>query len=258
MSNYRYFIVFVAFLAMFAARAQAQDMPAAPPVMAAPADPQEALTVKDLLIEKTATDAVAARKDAIAEAQRQALLKLAGFPAEGKTPPALPDDLTISTLVRDFSVRNEQISVNRYAAQFTVRFNPNAVDFIKGWASVDITPPAPAADAAAPAAEVQTDANADANTPTQLTAQAAVAQSEKLSIDVTMAITGFQEWVEAQKRLQSLTPAPAVDLTGISNSSARFHLTADWPGGLEAFRTALAAQHLTLDQAGAVYTLRMN
>lgn len=263
MSNFRYLVVFALFMSIPAVPVLAQDTPApAAPAAVAPASPEEALTVKDLLIEKTSTDAVAARKEAILEAQRQALLKLAGFPAEGKTPPALPDDTTIAGFVRDFSLRNEQISVNRYAALFTVRFTPKVVDFVKDWADADVAmPEAAAASELSPAEEVQNAARAEAaaGAPTSLSSAPEQAQENgKLALDVTMTFSSFQEWVEAQKRLQSMTPVPVVAISGLSSNSARCRITVAWPGGLEAFEAALAEKHLLLEQGAGGYTLRMN
>jgi hypothetical protein len=127
MLNYRHsFLCLVALLPLwlFSVSAQAQ--------VQSPAPADEPLTVTDVMIDKTDKNAVTARDQAIVEAQRLAFQRLA---ERSMTPEAfkdykLPDDKTIVTLVRDFEIRNEQISANRYMANFTVRFNTEVEDYI--------------------------------------------------------------------------------------------------------------------------------
>ena len=94
---------------------------------------QDALTVTDIAIDKTDKNAVAARDQAILEAKRTAFHK---FAERSMTPEAFkaykfPDDQTIAPLIKDFEIKNEQLAANRYAASFTVRFNPTIYDFLK-------------------------------------------------------------------------------------------------------------------------------
>ena len=103
----------------------------------------EPLTVTEVMIDKTDKNAVTARDQAIIEAQRLAFQR---FAERSMTPEAfkdykLPDDKTIAALVRDFEIKNEQISANRYMANFTVRFNTEAEDYIKSGAMGDIFSP---------------------------------------------------------------------------------------------------------------------
>ncbi|MCE9508145.1 MAG: DUF2066 domain-containing protein [Alphaproteobacteria bacterium] len=139
MSNYRYsFLCFVALLPLwlFSVTAQAQ--------IQSPAPADEPLTVTNVMIDKTDKNAVTARDQAIVEAQRLAFQR---FAERSMTPEAfkdykLPDDKTIATLVRDFEIRNEQISANRYMANFTVRFNAEAEDYINSSAVGEDSSPA--------------------------------------------------------------------------------------------------------------------
>lgn len=128
MSNIRFLFISLAALLgllLFAVSAYAQG----PALQHA----EEGLTVTDVIVDKTDKNAVAARDQAIIEAQRMAFQNLAG---KFMTPEifknwSLPDDKIIATLVQDFEIRNEQISANRYVAHFTVRFMPAAADYLK-------------------------------------------------------------------------------------------------------------------------------
>ncbi len=104
-----------------ASRAQMQEQQAAPPP-----------TVTGIHVDKTAQNAVVARSQAIIEAQRTAfkiLAEKAMSPADFKTY-KMPDDETIEALVRDFQISNEQMSSNRYVADFTVRFTAQINNYI--------------------------------------------------------------------------------------------------------------------------------
>ncbi|MFN7112788.1 MAG: DUF2066 domain-containing protein [Alphaproteobacteria bacterium] len=90
------------------------------------------LVVDDVMIDRTADNAVLAREQAIAEARSQAFRKLA---QRHLTPAAyanfkMPDDRTIATLVQDFEIVGEQLSATRYVAKFTVRFRENVRNYI--------------------------------------------------------------------------------------------------------------------------------
>ncbi|MDP2205945.1 MAG: DUF2066 domain-containing protein [Alphaproteobacteria bacterium] len=90
------------------------------------------LVVDDVMIDRTADNAVLAREQAIAEARSQAFRKLA---QRHLTPGAyanfrMPDDRTIATLVQDFEIVGEQLSATRYVAKFTVRFRESVRNYI--------------------------------------------------------------------------------------------------------------------------------
>lgn len=90
------------------------------------------LVVDDVMVDRTADNAVLAREQAIAEARSQAFRKLA---ERHLTPAAyasfrMPDDRTIATLVQDFEIRGEQLSATRYVAKFTVRFRDTVRNYI--------------------------------------------------------------------------------------------------------------------------------
>lgn len=90
------------------------------------------LVITDVMVDKTADNAVAAREQAMTEARRLAFQKLA---ERHLTPAAyatfrMPDDRTIATLVQDFEIKGEQLSAKRYVAKFTVRFSERVRNYI--------------------------------------------------------------------------------------------------------------------------------
>lgn len=121
------FILMISFV--FLENALAEETPILSAVVAESPDPY---TVVDVQVDKSAKNAVVAREEAIAEAQRLAFQKLAErnlTPAEFKIF-SLPDDKTIASVVQDFEIKNEQLSFTRYAANFTVRFRDGVRNFI--------------------------------------------------------------------------------------------------------------------------------
>lgn len=96
------------------------------------------LIITDVMVDKTADNAVKAREEAMAEARRLAFQKLA---ERHLTPAAyatfrMPDDRTIATLVQDFEIKGEQVSAKRYVAKFTVRFR----DAVRNYINVPYAP----------------------------------------------------------------------------------------------------------------------
>lgn len=90
------------------------------------------LIVSDVMIDRTADNAVQAREQAMAEARREAFKRLA---QKYMTPAAyasfrMPDDRTIATMVQDFEIKGEQLSSTRYVASFTVRFRDQVRNYI--------------------------------------------------------------------------------------------------------------------------------
>ena len=97
------------------------------PLALAAANP--AYTVEGVEVDVTAENAVKAREKALDEAQVKAYQMLAErflSPDELKTFKA-PDPITVSSLVQDFEVTNEQLSSTRYKGTYTVRFRPAAM-----------------------------------------------------------------------------------------------------------------------------------
>ena len=90
------------------------------------------LVITDVMVDKSADNAVQAREQAMVEARRSAFQKL----AERHLSPAayatfrMPDDRTIATLVQDFEIKGEQLSAKRYVAKFTVRFSERVRNYI--------------------------------------------------------------------------------------------------------------------------------
>lgn len=88
-----------------------------------------AYTVEGVEVDVTAENAVKAREKALDEAQVKAYQMLAErflSPEELKNFKA-PDPITVSTLVQDYEVTNEQLSTTRYKGVYTVRFRPTAM-----------------------------------------------------------------------------------------------------------------------------------
>lgn len=104
-------------------------------------------TVTNVAVDVTATNAVEARERALEQGQQTAFRMLIerlltpdqviGF--------AMPDLDTISTLVQDFEVTNEQISPVRYKGVYTIRFRPEAVKMVLSQDGLVQVSPGPAA-----------------------------------------------------------------------------------------------------------------
>ena len=103
-----------------------------------PAREDSMLIVTDVIVDKTAANAVVAREEAMAEARGLAFRML----AERHLSPSayanltVPDDITISTLVQDFEIKTEQLSSTRYVANYTVRFR----DAVRNYISIPVMP----------------------------------------------------------------------------------------------------------------------
>lgn len=110
-----FYLLFFAVLVGFSPVLQAQD--------------NTAYTVEGVEVDVTAKNAVQARKDALTEAQVKAYQMLAERlmgPEELKRF-KMPDAESLSFLVQDFEVTNEQLSRVRYKGTYTIRFRPNAM-----------------------------------------------------------------------------------------------------------------------------------
>jgi len=109
-----------------------------PGVVRAQDDP---FTVRNVEVDVTAADAMAAREKAIDEAQRKAFERLVeklAVQGSSKAVPT-PDGRTLDELVRNFEVDSEKVSAVRYIATFTVRFKPDAVRSLLRQQSVTFT-----------------------------------------------------------------------------------------------------------------------
>lgn len=129
-----FFLVSLTLGVLFSVPAGAVALPASVPAAEAlsVAPVTEPLTVADVIIDKTAKNAVVARNEAMVEAQRVAFQKLAerNMTADAFKTLKLPDDKTIMTLVQDFEIKNEQLSATRYVANFTVRFREGVKNYV--------------------------------------------------------------------------------------------------------------------------------
>ncbi len=93
------------------------------------AETNPAYTVEGVEVDVTAENAVKAREKALDEAQVKAYQMLTErfLGAEAVANAPAPDPITVSSLVQDYEVTNEQLSTTRYKGVFTVRFRPNAM-----------------------------------------------------------------------------------------------------------------------------------
>lgn len=131
-------------LGTHATPAAAQTAPAfGPGPSAAPAPTGvEAYTVSGITVDVSATNANAARDQAIAEAQRRAWDELHKRVAPGGGPTPRLSDIELARLVQGFSIDEEKVSATRYVGTMTVRFRPNAVrDALGGTTASFVEPP---------------------------------------------------------------------------------------------------------------------
>lgn len=99
-------------------------------IQLSPASAQDSVyEVSDVEVDVTADNAVAAREQAFEEAQVKAYKQLMEriLTAQELEGYEMPDLDTISGLVQDFEVTNEQLSAVRYKGTYTFRFRPNAM-----------------------------------------------------------------------------------------------------------------------------------
>ncbi|MEC8664523.1 MAG: hypothetical protein VXY16_03530, partial [Pseudomonadota bacterium] len=86
-------------------------------------------TVQDVKVDVTSENAAKAREEAFGKAQMKAfeilVERLASSGEAANITP--PDYITVSSLVRDFEITNEQLSSVRYIGTYTFRFKKEAV-----------------------------------------------------------------------------------------------------------------------------------
>lgn len=95
-----------------------------------PASANEALfTVRDVTVDITAANALAAREQAFEQAQQKAFTQLmtrlsdAGQNADN----TMPDPVTLAGMIKDYEVTSEKLSTVRYIGQYTFRFKSDLV-----------------------------------------------------------------------------------------------------------------------------------
>lgn len=85
-------------------------------------------TVDDVRVDVTSSSAVAAREEAFEKAQVEAFTILAQRMLSGENvAQQIPDVDTISTMIKDYQISNEQLSTVRYVATYKFRFDDKAV-----------------------------------------------------------------------------------------------------------------------------------
>jgi hypothetical protein len=90
---------------------------------------QAVFQVSGIAVDATAADAVAARRQALLEGQREGLDRLLHRLVPAAEQRLLPEvgDLNIERYVSNFEIASEELSTTRYIAQLTVRYEPDAV-----------------------------------------------------------------------------------------------------------------------------------
>ncbi len=83
--------------------------------------------VENIKVDITAKNAVLAQERALDKAQSKAFMILARRMVEEGQNITAPDSITISSLVKDYEVTNEQLSAVRYVGTYTFRFREAAV-----------------------------------------------------------------------------------------------------------------------------------
>ena len=180
------------------------------------------MTVTDVIIDKTGKNAVVARDGAIIDAQHTAFQVLAekAMSPEAFKAYKLPDNKTIAALVDSFEIKTEQISANRYVANFTVRFLPDINNYIRipeSLGKVVVAGPA-ASPSAVPSSTSATTATASAGasaTPETATTAVAAAPRTVLVLPYYEDAAGRKilwedpnPWRDAWEAAGSATPAP--------------------------------------------------
>lgn len=118
------------FLSIFAFLCISQPVQAANPIY----------TVADVKVDITAKSAVEAREKAFDQAQADAFNTLAGRMLQPQQLSSfkLPDINTISAMIQDYEIGNEQLSTVRYVASYTFRFKEGAARNYFGSLGADI------------------------------------------------------------------------------------------------------------------------
>lgn len=97
--------------------------------------------VEGVTVDVTAADSVSAQQQAFAQAQGEAFTLLTQRMVEsgGASGVQTPDPATISTLIQDYEVTNEQLSSTRYVGTYTFRFNQSEISKLLSGAGVKYT-----------------------------------------------------------------------------------------------------------------------
>lgn len=72
------------------------------------------------------------------------------------------------------------------------------------------------------------------------------AKAEKTNISVIMNFSDYSQWMDAQRKLATISPPMEIDIGSVSSNAVQFKLTYD--GGMEAFKAALANEGLSINK----------
>jgi Uncharacterized protein conserved in bacteria (DUF2066) len=188
-------------------------------------DPWE---VRDVAVDATAENGMAARDKAIAQGYARAFDKLVERVAADPAAAPKPGLQQLDSLVRDFEVQNERGSATRWIGVLTVRFRPDRTQAYLSRSGVKfaagaIEPPA-GSEAALPGFEPWTG-------PTQ-------------RFGLVLPISSLGDWVAARDALQRTPGAKKVELTGLARNEAR--VAVDYAGDVERLKLALQTTGFTL------------
>ncbi|MES2729183.1 MAG: hypothetical protein V4621_03675 [Pseudomonadota bacterium] len=177
------FLVCAAILPM---TAKAQPGPAIYPAM---------YDVRNVVVDVTANDAVAARNQAFIKAQNQAFLQLM-VQMQQPVDTKMPDDITLGRMVKDFELTSEHVASNRYRGNFIFRFDPAQVDTYLSVKNGVIPPTAVPILPQPPLASAQVPMPANPLPGTGVTPVAG------RNIKLTILFDSLQQWRQIQAKLQ--------------------------------------------------------
>lgn len=202
-------------------------------------------TQRGVTVETTAENAVVARTQALAAAQRQAYAKMAselGFSRSAS-------DSQIEGMVDSIIVEQERATRTGYTGRLTVNFNPRRVASFAG-ISAGSAGSAQASTGAAPAPSPNGDAAPPIVPPGLAAHNTAAFNPASAFIESVTQFSGMAEWLDLRRRLLANPQVASVDIVAIAVDGARLRLGLRAPPAVAA--QALAEQGIMLQQTGGV------
>jgi hypothetical protein len=195
------------------------------PILSARAD--DPWEVRDVAVDASAENALAARDKAIAQGYARAFEALAARLTAGSTATPHPDLSQLDSLVRDFEVQSERGSATRWIGVLTVRFRPDRTQAYLARSGARIAAGA-------------------LDTPGEAPALAGVEPwtGPAQRFGLVLPIGSLADWISARDALQRTPGTKKVELTGLARNQARIAI--DYAGDVERLRTALQQTGFTL------------